>query len=46
MENIKLRKAVSRAIRYRDNPEGNVMNLSKYLFTKNQFKILNKNLNC
>ena len=36
---INLRKTVSRAIRYRDDPEGNVINLSKYSFTKKQFKV-------
>ena len=29
----------------RDYAVGNVTNLSKYSFTKNQFKVLNKNLN-
>ena len=29
----------------RDYPVGNVRNLSKYSFTKNQFKVVNKNLN-
>ena len=39
--NIYLQKTVSRAIHYRDDLEGNV-NLSKYSFSKNQFKLLNK----
>ena len=37
-------KIVSRAVLYRDGPEGNVIHLSKYSFTKNQFKVLNENL--
>lgn len=32
-------------MRYRDNPERNAINLSRYSFTKSQFKVLNKNLN-
>ena len=28
-----------------NDPEGNVINLFEYSFTKNQFKVLNKNLN-
>ena len=42
---VNLRKTISRAARYRDDPDGNVINLSKHSFTKKQFKLLNKNLN-
>ena len=41
---INLRKTISRATRDRDKPEGHPINFSKYSFTKNQFKLLNKNL--
>ena len=40
---VNLRKAISRAARYRDDLDGNVINLSKHLLTKKQFKVLNKN---
>ena len=42
---INLRKTISRAARERDDPDGNVINLSKHPFTKKQFSILNKILN-
>ena len=42
---VNLQKAISRAAWYRDEPDGNVINLSKHSFTKKQFKVLNKNLN-
>ena len=43
-ENIaNLRKAISRAARYRDDLDGNVINLSKHSFTKKKFKVLNTN---
>ena len=42
---VSLRKTISRAARYRDDPDGNVINLSKHSFTKIQFKVLHKNLN-
>ena len=41
---VNIRKTISRASRYRDDPDGNVMNLSKHSFTKKQFKVLSKNL--
>ena len=36
-------KQFQKTIPCRDDPECNVINLSKYLFTKNQSKVLNKN---
>ena len=44
METFTYKKTVSRAVHYRDDPEGNVINLFKYSFSKNQFKLLNKKL--
>ena len=32
-------------IRYKSNPSGNVINLSKHSFSSDTFKLLNKNLN-
>ena len=42
---VNLRKTISRAAIYRDDRHRNVINLSKHSFTKNLFKVLNKNLN-
>ena len=39
---VSLQKTISMAARYRDDPDGNVINLSKHSFTKKQFKVLNK----
>lgn len=44
-KHYQLTKTVSRAICYRDDPEGNIIILSKFSFTKNQLEVLNKNLN-
>ena len=42
---VKLRKTISRAGGYRDNPDVNVINLSKHSFTKKQFKLKKPNEN-
>ena len=42
---VSLRKTISRTARYRDDPYGNVINLSKHSFIKKQFEVLKKNLN-
>ena len=39
---VNLRKTISTAARYRDDPNGNVTNLSKHSFTEKQFKVLKK----
>ena len=41
---IRIRKAISRTIQHRSDPNGNVINLSKYLFAKGLNYSLNKNL--
>ena len=38
-------KAISRTIQHRSDPNRNIINLSKHLFTKGQYDLLNKNLN-
>ena len=42
---IRIRKAISRTIQHRSDPNGNIINLSKHSFTKGQYDLLNKNLN-
>ena len=39
-----MRKAISKTIQHRSNPNGNINNLSKHSFTKGQHDPLNKNL--
>ena len=41
----RIRKAISRTIQHRSDPNGNIINLSKHSFTKGQYDLLNKNLN-
>ena len=42
---IRLRKIIARSILLRNDPNGNLINLSKYSFTKGQYNLLNNNLN-
>ena len=42
---IRLRKTITRSILLRNNPNENVINLSKYSFTNEQYSLLNKKLN-
>ena len=42
---IRLRKAITRSILRINDPNGYVINSSKYSFTKGQYNLLNKNLN-
>ena len=42
---IRIRKAISRAIQHRSDPNVNMINLSKHSFTKRQYDLVNKNLN-
>ena len=42
---IRIQSAVKDAIRYRSDPSGKVITLSKYSFSKATHKLLNKNLN-
>ena len=39
-----IRKAISKTIQQRSGPNGNIINLSKHSFTKEQYNLLNKNL--
>ena len=39
---VNIQRTISRAAQYRDDPDGNVTHLSKYSFTKKQFKVLCK----
>ena len=38
------RKAISETIQQRSGPNGNIINLCKHSFTKEQYNLLNKNL--
>ena len=42
---MRLPKTFTRSIPLRNDSNGNVINLSKYSFTKRQYNLLNKNLN-
>ena len=45
-ENLnKLRRTTEKSIQYQHDPSGNVINLSKFSFSKNVYRLLNKNLN-
>ena len=41
---IRIRKAISRTLQHRSDPNGNIKNLSKHLFTEKLNYSLNKNL--
>ena len=41
----KLRRTTEKLIQYQHDPSGNVINLSKSSFSKNVYRLLNKNLN-
>ena len=36
---------IEETIRYKYDPEGNVVNITAFSFTKSEYKLLNKNLN-
>ena len=42
---IGIQQAIKSKIRYKSDPSGNVINISKYSFSLDTFKLLNKNLN-
>ena len=42
---IGIQRAIKSKIRYKSDPSGNVINISKYSFSLDTFKLLNKNLN-
>ena len=42
---IGIQRAIKSKIRYKSDPSGHVINLSKHLFSLDTFKLLNKNLN-
>ena len=42
---IGIQRAIKSKIRYKSDQSGNVINLSKYSFTLDTFKLLNKNVN-
>ena len=41
---IRRRKVISRSIQHRSEPNGNIINLSKHLFTKGQYDLLENDL--
>ena len=41
----KLQKTIEKSLRHQSDPNGNIINLTKHLFTKTECKLLNKNLN-
>ena len=42
---FKLQRTITNALRYKSDPSGNVVNLSKHSFSFDTYKLLNKNLN-
>ena len=42
---FKLQRTITNALRYKSNPSGNVVYLSKHSFPFDTYKLLNKNLN-
>ena len=42
---INLQRKIKETLKYRSDPIGNVINLTSFLFSKNVYKLLNKNLN-
>ena len=41
---VKLRRKIEESIRYKSNPEENVVNLTAFSFWKSEYKLLNRNL--